>query len=231
MADRTAIEWSDATWNCIAGCSRMSEGCRNCFAERLAARGLPGFEGLARFVDRTGGTREARWTGAVEVREHLMDQPYRWRRPRRIFVNSMADLFHDAVPDEVIDRVFGVMAGASRHTFQILTKRPERMRRYLARWQSCGKRMGWHTPEGSKPTSYGGSAVHMIPSDQWPLPNVWLGVSVEDQVTADVRIPYLLSTPAAIRFISFEPALGFADIAWALSRNPIEIAAGFLKRG
>lgn len=222
MADRTTIQWTDATWNPIAGCNRVSEGCRHCYAERLAARGLPGFEGLARFVDHSDGTREARWTGAVTVREHLMDQPLRWRRPRRIFVNSVSDLFHDAVPDEVIDRIFTVMALAPQHTFQILTKRPERMRRYLAEdrrgawadaWAPGTLRLSRHeimarlSPRATPDQRWLYNAERIL----WPLPNVQLGVSVEDQVTADTRIPYLLDTPAAIRFASYEPALGPID--------------------
>lgn len=204
MSDRTRIEWTDATWNPIAGCSRVSEGCRNCYAEGIAARGLPGFEGLAHFVDRSEGACEARWTGAVMVREHLMDQPLKWRRPRRIFVNSMSDLFHDAVPDEVIDRIFAVMALCPQHTFQILTKRPERMRRYLeGDWSVRVYNLIAGNPRGA--TSAGWLAAGR------PLPHVWIGVSVEDQATADVRISHLLETPAAVRFVSAEPLLGPID--------------------
>ncbi len=221
MADRSAIEWTDATWNPIAGCARVSEGCRHCFAERQAARGLPGFEGLARFVDRPDGAREARWTGSVTVRENLMDQPLRWKRPRRIFVNSMSDLFHDLVADEVIDHVFAVTALAPQHTFQILTKRPERMRKYLTgdaqervgslidnarfnneRWVALTARTDVLND------GYNGC-------ERWPLRNVWLGGSVEDQVTADVRRPYLETIAAAgwNTFASYEPALG--HVTWA----------------
>lgn len=196
MADRTMIEWTDATWNPIRGCSRVSEGCRHCYAETVAARfsgpGQP-YEGLAHRVRRPDGGSEARWTGKIAVVESAMDQPLRWRRPRRIFVNSMSDLFHDGVPDEVIDRVFRVMSMARHHTFQVLTKRPERMRRYL----TSG------TVEGR--ISYQGRAI-------WPLPNVWLGVSVEDQRTADERIPILLDTPAAVPWISAEPLIGPLDL-------------------
>lgn len=234
MADRTAIEWTDMTWNPIAGCTRVSEGCRHCYAERLAARGLPGFEGLAHFVDRQDGTKEARWTGSIVVHEHLIDLPLRRKKPRKIFVNSMSDLFHDAVSDDVIDRIFAVMALAPRHTFQILTKRPERMRKYLEKISAHADRdrknglpAGWQTrlalanKPGSLPITRADVFRHLgvsckfdydPPTPAWPLPNVWLGVSVEDQVTADVRIPYLLQTNAAMRFISYEPALGMIDL-------------------
>lgn len=179
MSQATGIEWTDATWNPVRGCSRVSEGCRNCYAERVAARfsgpGLP-YEGLAR--QRSNG--EPQWTGSIMlVREHLED-PLRWKRPRRVFVNSMSDLFHPGVPDSYINAVFGVMCLAHRHQFQILTKRPGRMRDFVS-------------------SQYGGKE---------PLPNVWLGVSVENQEAADERIPLLLDTPAAIRFLSCAPLLG-----------------------
>ena len=199
----TSIEWTDDTWNPTRGCSRVSEGCRNCYAERVAARfsgaGKP-YEGLA-----TMTPSGPRWTGKVAlIEEHLAD-PLRWRTPRRIFVNSMSDLFHESVPDEWIDRIFAVMAIARDHTFQILTKRPERMREYLeqvsderdmqrwARWADIAK-----SP----------CAAGMFDELDWPLPNVHLGVSVEDQATADARIELLLQTPAAVRWASYEPALG-----------------------
>lgn len=207
MSADTAIEWTDATWNPVRGCSRVSEGCRNCYAERVAARfsgpGMP-YEGLA-----TIGKNGPRWTGQVRfIGEHLAD-PLRWRRPRRIFVNSMSDLFHDGVTDEQIAAVFGVMSAASHHTFQVLTKRPERMRRFMAADDgpdlvaaACAEldRVGFNRGCGSA-----------FEPDEWPPRNVWLGVSVEDQATADERIPHLLETPAAVRFLSVEPMLGPVD--------------------
>jgi protein gp37 len=181
MSGKTKIEWTDASWNPIRGCSRVSEGCRNCYAERVAARfsgsGKP-YEGLA--VMKSDGPH---WTGKVElVREHLED-PLHWRKPRRIFVNSMSDLFHENCDPEWIGAIFRVMLLARQHTFQILTKRPEQMRKWFREW-------------------YAG---------QLPSKNVWLGVSVEDQKTADERIPLLLETPAAVRWVSYEPALGPVD--------------------
>lgn len=190
MGDKTKIEWTEATWNPIRGCTRVSEGCRNCYAERVAARfSGPGeaYEGLAKLVtiDKMGH-KEARWTGQVRyVTEHLRD-PLRWKRPRMIFVNSMSDLFHEKVHDEWIEDIWDVMLKAKQHTFQILTKRPGRMLEWVSNWKfTIGK--------------------YSV------LPNVWLGVSVEDQSTADERIPILLETQAAIRWVSYEPALGPVD--------------------
>lgn len=250
MADGTGIEWTDATWNPIRGCSRVSEGCRHCYAETVAARfsgrGQP-YEGLARFVDRPDGSSEARWTGKVRLVEEALTLPLRWRRPRRIFVNSMSDLFHEKVPDEWIDRIFAVMALSPNHTFQILTKRPERMRAYFAEtWQPAPARdfiIGGEKitiPAETRPGDrwdqveraideltadklfeqdrFWTSDGELIGRPAWPrqpMPNVWLGVSIEDQVTADARIPILLKTPAAVRFVSAEPLLGMVDLVRA----------------
>lgn len=204
MSDNTKIEWTDATWNPIRGCSRVSEGCRNCYAETVAKRfsgeGQP-YEGLI--------ARGGQWNGEIKVVDQVMDQPLRWRRPRRIFVNSMSDLFHENVPDYVIDRVFAVMALAEEHTFQVLTKRPERMLQYL----SQDRRRQWadmavHFWGGIEPDALHDSILY----DDQVLPNVWLGVSVEDQKAANERIPLLLETPAAVRWISAEPLLGPIDL-------------------
>ncbi len=201
MSGKSKIEWTDATWNPLRGCTKVSEGCRNCYAMHVAARfsgpGQP-YEGLA-----TRGP--ARWTGEVRLIEKHLTDPLRWRKPRMVFVNSMSDLFHPAVPDEWIDRIFAVMALSPRHTFQILTKRPERMQKYLTRWpDGAGRRVYvWAAAERMRPDT-----DHAPRPDGWPLPNVWLGTSVEDQATADERIPLLLATPAAVRFVSYEPALG-----------------------
>lgn len=398
MGDRTKIAWAQASWNPLRGCTRVSAGCQHCYAERVAARfcgeGQP-YQGLAKMVTRPDGSREARWTGKVEFVEHMLDQPLRWRRPRRIFVNSMSDLFHESVPDEWIDRVFAVMALAPQHQFQILSKRPTRMREYLsdprtgsrvaalaydaAYEQGTGNSIsrgarrtgnrcrgsdmalkeeareaeaerrdrisegGWcnqlrtsaggisdsvrlpincnddpRKEDGNRsapgdldehqrtdtvrtddqphqrhqrrqsPRQFGagdplgaaqacnrsserqsqsaeGQQASKDPaarrrrdshqgfadlwnddqshsckvSDEnegnlcdlqsedlaahltWPLPNVWLGVSVEDQATANERIPLLLDTPAAIRWISAEPLLSLVDISpWLFGGDP-----------
>jgi len=184
----TKIEWTDETWNPVTGCSKVSQGCHFCYAERL----WPKVEGSR--VKREGGAPRA----FTDVRCHpeRLEAPLHWRTPRRIFVNSMSDLFHDDVPDRFIADVFGVMAAAPQHQFQILTKRPMRM---------------WELLEASKPfidCVEECAALYTHTDVEWPLANAWLGVSVEDQATADERIPLLLQTPAAIRFVSYEPALG-----------------------
>jgi len=182
MSDATTIEWTDATWNPVRGCSRVSQGCVHCYAEGVARRfsgpGQP-YEGL---INKHGS-----WNGNIKFVDHVLEQPLRWRRPRRIFVNSMSDLFHENCTDEQIDRIFRVMdsTDGSRHTFQVLTKRPERMRDYMLRY--ADKMMG-------------------------PPPNVWLGVSVENQAAYDERVPLLLETPAYVRFLSVEPLLGPVSI-------------------
>lgn len=190
---KTNIEWTEYTWNPVTGCTKVSAGCDNCYAETLAERfrGTPGHYFEHGFD--------------VELRPEKLDQPLRWRKPRRIFVNSMSDLFHDSVPDEYIARVFAVMADAEKHTFQVLTKRHARMRALLSSkdfqervlYHNCHIGAGW---DGYETTTW-----------RWPLPNVWLGVSAEDQQWADIRIPALLDTPAAVRFVSAEPLLGPID--------------------
>lgn len=216
----TSIEWTDATWNPIRGCSRVSEGCRHCYAEREANRhkgpGAP-YEGLVHLVN-----GHPTWTGQVRfVENHLLD-PLKWRgKPLfdlvsekrvgydrlRIFVNSMSDLFHENVPDEWIDRIFAVMALCPQHTFQILTKRPKRMLEYLragdAHPRVAAYALGVCDVHYKPPRD-----LSLLKPGQWPLPNVWLGVSVENQAAADERIPLLLQTPAAVRFLSCEPLLG-----------------------
>lgn len=212
---KNGIEWTDETWNPLRGCSRVSEGCRNCYAESVARRfdgpGLP-YEGLIA----NGG----QWNGQIKLVPEKLDEPIRWQRPRRIFVNSMSDLFHPNVPDEFIDRVFGVMWAClwgrdenPGHVFQILTKRADRMRDYLLQ----DHRESWaHTA-----AHYGGG---IDPDGIWdqvmdaegPHPRIWLGVSVENQATADERIPLLLQTPAAVRWVSAEPLLGAVDLIEAM---------------
>ena len=205
MAETSKIEWTDATWNPITGCTLVSEGCRNCYAARLAATRMkhhPSRAGLAR-LNRSG---EAKFTGEVRFNEKWLDQPLRWKKPKRIFVCAHGDLFHEKVPDAWIDRVFAVMAMAPQHTFQVLTKRPERMREYIT--HACGR-----VADAVQPLRADDRPVGPLPHLDggmrwWPLPNVWLGVSAEDQATAAARIPPLLAIPAAVRFVSAEPLLG-----------------------
>lgn len=207
MADGTKIEWTEATWNPITGCTILSAGCTNCYAMRLAGTRL------ADHPSRAGLTREVNghhvWTGEVRFNDQWHDQPLRWGKPRMIFVCAHGDLFHESVPDEWIDRVFAVMALVPQHTFQVLTKRSGRMREYL---------IGRDLPErviaqveAIKPSHLWNGSVYQATTGlalRTPLANVWLGVSAEDQRAADERIPDLRATPAAVRFISAEPLLG-----------------------
>lgn len=218
------IAWTEQTWNPLRGCSRVSDGCKNCYAESMAAR----FSGDGQPYAGTINSETKRWNGTIKlVHEHLQD-PLRWKRPRMVFVNSMSDLFHESVPDEFIDQVFAVMALAKQHTFQVLTKRPERMLAYLSR-PAVEVRVGLQAfdfclqaQHSSGGTSKLGKGLSMKASDinpgglaKWPLPNVWIGCTVENQETADVRIPLLLQTPAAVRWLSMEPLLGAVDLAHA----------------
>ncbi|MGY1945308.1 DUF5131 family protein [Nocardia asiatica] len=193
----TKIEWTEETWNPVSGCTRVSAGCLNCYIERT-----PPMRVAHRRFDGPG-------IGAmlpVQLHSSRLDQPLRWGKPRRVFVNSMSDLFHDDVPDNFIGSVFDTMALASRHTFQVLTKRPARARALLTKWQEQA---------ADQPHAAASFRRHdMLWSEPpvWPLPNVWLGVSAENQETADLRIPKLLDTPAAVRFISAEPLLGPIDL-------------------
>lgn len=212
----TSIEWTEATWNPIAGCSVVSPGCTNCYAMRTAAR-LARIEATAPVY--AGLTQPSKagpvWTGRIEVNESALLEPLRRRKPTMYFVNSMSDLFHESVPDEVIDRVFAVMALCPQHTFQVLTKRSARMREFFR------ETTGWRARIASllndiKPSPLWNGNVHQgwqnLHGRSDGLPNVWLGVSVEDQKRADDRIPDLLATPAAVRFLSCEPMLGPVDL-------------------
>jgi protein gp37 len=211
MAQKTSIEWCDVSWNPVRGCSRVSEGCRNCYAERMAAR----FSGFGQpFTDFAAMTPAGPlWTGKVALIPEKLDEPLHWRKPRRVFVNSMSDLFHEGLSDRDVAKVFSAMRFAPRHTFQVLTKRPARMLEWFSKCGNGGG-LGWITHNNTEPErAYRGTGVIVGESDRWPLPNVWLGVSVENQATADERIPLLLQTPAAVRFVSLEPLLGPVDIS------------------
>jgi protein gp37 len=168
VADKSAIEWTEATWNPVTGCSKVSPGCAHCYAERLSLR---------------FGHSQLPWLPEHEAQNVVfhpqrLDQPRRWRKPRVIFVNSMSDLFHERVPLSFVQDVFEVMADTERHTFQILTKRAERL-------------------------------AELAPFLPWPN-NVWMGVSVENMRWA-VRVDFLRTVPATVRFISAEPLLGPLD--------------------
>jgi protein gp37 len=217
MSATSKIEWTDATWNPVRGCSIKSPGCFNCYAPyaavRLMGAGKP-YDGL---VER-GDDGRMRWTGTVRIVPEKLDEPLRWREPKMIFVNSMSDLFHEEVPDEYIAATFGVMGAAYWHTFQILTKRAERLPRWFEwfpKYYNGPRRndLPWYQPKLVK-------LLRAAPPHEWPCPNVWLGVSAENQKTADERIPHLLATPAAVRFLSVEPLLGPVDLSpWLFSSD------------
>lgn len=201
MGDKSKIGWTDATWNCIRGCSRVSPGCEHCYSEALSHR---------------FGWTSLPWTGPnaavnVQLVPERLDQPLRWKKPRRIFVNSLSDVFHDQLPDHFIDDMFAVMAMAAQHTFQILTKRPKRMRDYLTDPKTV-LRIADAIDRRDANQGYDVLAQDLRDGRAWPLRDVWLGVSVEDQRRADERIPLLLQTPADVRFLSCEPLLGPVDL-------------------
>lgn len=194
----TGISWTDETLNFLAGCSKISAGCRNCYAISMAHR-LPAMakalaaqgKATGRLAAYEGLTREAAggidWTGEVHFIPEALEQPFKWKKPRKIFVNSMSDCFHSEVKDEWLLQFFAVAEKTPQHIYQILTKRPQRMLDFF-------------------------ESMEMTPPD-----NVWLGVTVENQQTADERIPLLLQTPAAVRFLSCEPLLESLDIGEAIA--------------
>jgi protein gp37 len=202
MSVGSAIEWTDATWNPVTGCSKVSEGCRHCYAERLALR---------------FGQSQKPWS-AINARENVrlhrerLPHPIHWREPRRVFVNSMSDLFHELVPDWFVLEVFEIMARrAPQHTYQVLTKRPQRMLELTNQFLGdCLSRR-----EGGNPSAF-------LP------PHIWLGTSVENQSAADQRVPVLLKTAAAVRFLSCEPLLGPVDLSRWLGHGALNwvIAGG-----
>lgn len=179
----TAIEWTEETWNPATGCTKVSAGCDNCYAERITER----FRGKGSFKE-------------LVLHPDRLETPKKWRKPRTVFVNSMSDLFHAEIPQDFIAQVFGVMALTPRHTYQVLTKRPGRMRALLTDDRFILKCRAELYRQQTLTETAGGF--------EWPLRNVWVGVSVEDQEHADKRIPSLMRTPAAVRFLSCEPLLG-----------------------
>lgn len=208
----TKIEWTERTWNPIAGCTRISEGCKHCYAERmakrLAAMGVPKYQGL---LDPHG-----RWNGQINVGDdHDFLAPLLRKKPTTWFVNSMSDLFHEGVSFDTIDRVFAVMALCPQHTFQVLTKRSARMREYMAAIH--GERRGLLSATVRANAMYHDAPLLAL---ELPLKNVWLGVSVENQRAADERIPDLLECPAAVRFLSCEPLIESVTLnPWLLSEH------------
>ncbi|MBJ7442858.1 MAG: phage Gp37/Gp68 family protein [Sphingobium sp.] len=233
MSDGTLIEWTDATVNAINGCTVLSPGCTNCYAMRLAGTRLRDHP------SRAGLTSDSKagpvWNGTVRLNESALLQPLRWKRPRRIFWNAHGDIFHPSVTDAWIDRCFAVMALTPHHIHQLLTKRSDRMRTYLSSG-AANRRIArviidWLV-DGTITKGLRHCATWPVrsigdiddPTDitvDLPLPNVWLGVSVEDQKRALERIPDLLATPAAVRWLSCEPLLGPIDLGQLLEGLPI----------
>jgi protein gp37 len=218
MSTSSSIEWTDATWNPIIGCSKVSPGCANCYAERMAGRlaamGQRAYQDVVAAPDTRYGPL-SRWNGKTTMVESALDAPLHWRKPRRVFVCSMSDLFHPNVPTDWIDRVFAAMALCPQHTFQVLTKRPERAAEYLARgFVGVATAISSGSVDGvlGKLNDMPYVKVKLDDRGGWPPPNVWLGTSVEDQQRADERIPHLLRCPAAVRFLSLEPLLGPVDL-------------------
>ncbi|MDF1627014.1 MAG: phage Gp37/Gp68 family protein [Parvibaculaceae bacterium] len=235
MSDKTMIEWTDATWNPIVGCSVISPGCTNCYAMKLAGTRLKNHPTRQALTDESKAGPV--WNGEVRFNEKELLKPLSWKRPRKIFVCAHSDLFQDAVPDEWIDKIFAIMALCPQHTFQVLTKRPERMRKYMrdelvtCRWQLAA--FMHHQKEFQAGECVFGS-ISVDEHDEWhvpmPLPNVWLGVSVEDQTRADERIPILLATRAVKRFVSAEPLLGSLDLKFNWDHCDLCGGTGMLAR-
>lgn len=211
----TKILWTDETWQPVVGCSKVSPGCDNCYAERMAFRvhNMAWARGQTKLFNKYDPiiTGKGKWTGKTTCDESTLDKPLHWKKPRRIFVCSMGDLFHESVPFEFIDKVMAVIALCPQHTFQVLTKRPERMAEYF---------------NSRKPDVNGGNILveqkHLCKLNLggkpvvFPYRNLWLGVTAENQEQADKRIPILLQIPAAVRFVSIEPMLGAVDLKEAL---------------
>ncbi len=202
----TSIEWTDKTWNPVSGCTKVSAGCKHCYAEQLWPR-----------LNAPGQPYEGRPFADVKCHPERLRQPAGWRKPAKIFVNSMSDLFHEDVPDEFILQVFDIIRechiAGHGHIFQILTKRPERMADFCSRIRyngmaNDGKGRIWLCDDQADRFAYSLMGLHGCTG----LENIWLGVSVEDQQTADERIPWLLQMPATARFLSIEPMLGEIDL-------------------
>lgn len=220
----TKIEWTEATWNPLVGCSKVSEGCKHCYAEVMARRlaVMPGTAALYGQVVHGPGAPHGlagKWTGVVALNERALEEPLRRKKLTVYFVNSMSDLFHESVDKATLDRIYAVMLACPQHVFQVLTKRPERMRAYMSGEMEVSRAADFEIHvrgdlvelrreticRGGGP---GVSTVQVV----WPPANVWHGVSVENQAAADARIPVLLQTPSAVRFLSCEPLLGPVDL-------------------
>lgn len=224
MGATTEIAWTDATWNPMTGCTPASPGCNACYAKathdkrhkaKLAGKKLPA-QYLKPFSE-------------IQLFPERLDVPLRWKKPRHVFVCSTGDLFHRDVPDEFIAAVFGVMAACPQHTFQVLTKRADRLADWFKWLEEVAVRsramfsedpLEWRRARCLRAAGLRNGVHHKasagdIEARGWPLPNTWLGVTVEDQERAEERIPLLLQVPAAVRFLSMEPLLGPVNVVRA----------------
>jgi len=192
---KSKIEWTDRVWNPITGCTKVSPGCQNCYAERMSKR----------LAGRCGYPKDEPFK--VTMHEDRLQEPLRWTKPSRVFVCSMSDLFHQDVPDSFIEEIFAIMSVAQQHTFLVLTKRPERMKKWFSDNRSI------FVAGAAQQLGHKCLLPDITMSEWWPLKNVWLGVTAENQEQADRRIPILLQIPAAVRFVSVEPMLGPVSLA------------------
>jgi protein gp37 len=223
----TKIEWCTETWNPVVGCTKVSPGCDNCYAERMARR-IAGIASAPLEYDSVIGSNG--WTGVCffnDSRTGLL-KPLSWRKPRRIFIPSMGDLFFSEVNNTWRDWIMAIMALKPEHTFMILTKRPDAMKRYfeaskedlVERWASATYEMGLSDKNDDADACY--CYVHNRAEKEWPFKNIWLGVTAEDQQRANERVPVLLSIPAAKRFVSVEPMLEKIDLVNVFGdRSPV----------
>lgn len=215
MSDHSAIAWCDATWNVLIGCTKatmpgpdgkpvLRQGCAQCYAIRDSAKPrlqqFPQYQGVVTIEKDTG--RRPEWTGKINLAEHKLDEPLRWRKPRKIFVNAFSDFWHPSVPDAWRDRIMARIAMAPWHTYMVLTKRPLEMQQYLSDPETPKRIRAEMLKVKDEPW------MHDEEAFPWPLPQFWPGVSIEDDPSAQYAVPYLLRTPASVRWISAEPLLG-----------------------
>lgn len=216
----TNIQWTDKTWNPVVGCQKVSEGCRNCYAKTL--------HDMRHRAHREGKQVPAQYAKPfeeIQLMPNRLGDPLSWKKPQRVFVNSVSDLFHKDVPNRFLDMVFAAMALAKQHIFQVLTKRADRMQEYVSNVRGAQRFRDINSAArevtGSDYVSVLPTQAHGMVDGVWPLPNVHLGVSVENQAAADSRIPHLLATPAAVRFLSCEPLLSEVDLSrlWLVDKS------------
>jgi len=208
----TKIEWTEHSWNPVIGCTKISEGCKNCYAEKMAKwLCVMGNESYFPVVDPKG------WTGKTNFAESQLNKPFKFKKSSMFFVVSMGDLFHESVPFEWVDKTMTVIASNPHHIFQVLTKRPKQMNEYFnyedISWMS-EKMMGF---ERIRYYCYHNNGMNIEYEDFYPLKNLWLGVTTENQKWADERIPELLKIPAKVRFLSIEPCLGYISLFYHTS--------------